>query len=153
MANTYCKGNHFGARYQAVSNSKNMVVSPVGLGTRNNCAGENQQQFSSQSDSARLWILSYMDHWVPRIAGIAQSAQWLCHMLDDRDIWVLWRDYSVLYSVQIGFWIHPATNPVGAGDTLPGGKVAEAWSWPFSSCDCSELCLSSLMSHHGVMLH
>jgi hypothetical protein len=25
-----------------------MVVSPVGLGTRNHCAGEGQQQFSSQ---------------------------------------------------------------------------------------------------------
>jgi hypothetical protein len=28
-----------------------MVMSPAGLGTKNNCAGEGQQQFSSQSDS------------------------------------------------------------------------------------------------------
>jgi hypothetical protein len=26
-----------------------MVMSPAGLGTKNNCAGERQQQFSSQS--------------------------------------------------------------------------------------------------------
>jgi hypothetical protein len=28
---------------------KNVVMSPVGLGTKNHCAGEGQQQFSSQS--------------------------------------------------------------------------------------------------------
>jgi hypothetical protein len=27
---------------------QNMVMSPVGLGTKNHCAGEDQQQFSSQ---------------------------------------------------------------------------------------------------------
>jgi hypothetical protein len=36
---------------------QNMVMSPVGIGTKNHCAGEDQQQFSSQSESSgRMWV-------------------------------------------------------------------------------------------------
>jgi hypothetical protein len=36
-----------------------MVMSPVGLGTKNHCAGEGQQQFSSQSVSNAIIEVQY----------------------------------------------------------------------------------------------
>jgi hypothetical protein len=38
-----------------------MVMSPAGLGTKNNCAGEGQQQFISQSTTIELETYSISD--------------------------------------------------------------------------------------------
>jgi hypothetical protein len=40
----------------------NVVVGPVGLGNGNQCAGEDQQQFSSQSVLPELLVNSDPDH-------------------------------------------------------------------------------------------
>jgi hypothetical protein len=43
------------------------------------------------------------------------------------------RDLSLVYSVQTGYWAHPASYPMGTGGSVPGGKAAEAWSWLLNS--------------------
>jgi hypothetical protein len=32
--------------------------------------------------------------------------------------------------------LHPATCPVGARDSFPGGEAARAWSWPLTAIWC-----------------
>jgi hypothetical protein len=33
---------------------------------------------------------------------------------------------------RLALGVHPASYPTGAGGDFPGGKTAEAWSWPFT---------------------
>jgi hypothetical protein len=45
---------------------QNIVMNPVGLGTKNHCAGEGQQQFSSQSVSSQMNPGPDLQLWGPR---------------------------------------------------------------------------------------
>jgi hypothetical protein len=42
-------------------------------------------------------------------------------------------NFSLHHRVQNGSGAHPASYPVGTGGSFPGGKAAEAWSWPLTS--------------------
>jgi hypothetical protein len=60
-------------------------------------------------------------------------AQWLVRRLDDRGVWVRFRagavDFSVFHVIQTDPGAHPASYPVGTGDSL-GSKATGAWSSP-----------------------
>jgi hypothetical protein len=43
------------------------------------------------------------------------------------------KDFSLIHSIQTGSGTHPASYPVGTGDSFPGGKAAGAWSWSLTS--------------------
>jgi hypothetical protein len=34
------------------------------------------------------------------------------------------RDLSLLHNIQIGYWTHPTSYPMGAGGSFPRGKAA-----------------------------
>jgi hypothetical protein len=41
--------------------------------------------------------------------------------------------FSLLHRVQTGSGARPTSYPMGTGVSFPGGKAAEAWSWPLTS--------------------
>jgi hypothetical protein len=41
-------------------------------------------------------------------------------------------NFSLHHRVQTGSQAHPASYPVGARGSFPGGKAAKAWSWPLT---------------------
>jgi hypothetical protein len=43
------------------------------------------------------------------------------------------QEFSLLPVVQTDSGAHPASYPVGTGDSFPGGKAAGAWSWALTS--------------------
>jgi hypothetical protein len=42
-------------------------------------------------------------------------------------------NFSLHHRVQNGSRAYPASYPMGTRASYPGGKVAEAWSWPLTS--------------------
>jgi hypothetical protein len=42
-------------------------------------------------------------------------------------------NFSLHHRVQNGSGAHPASYPMGAGGSFPGGKAAAAWNWPLIS--------------------
>jgi len=68
---------------------------------------------------------------------IAQSAQPLGCGLDDRGSRVRFPagvgSFSLHHCVQTGSKSHPASYPMGNGDSFPEDKVAGAWSLPLTS--------------------
>jgi hypothetical protein len=42
-------------------------------------------------------------------------------------------NFSLLHSVQTGFWAHSTPYPMDTEGSFPGGKAAGAWSWPLTS--------------------
>jgi hypothetical protein len=67
------------------------------------------------------------------------------------------RDFSLLFSVEIGCRAHPASYPVCTVGYFPGSTAAWPWSWPLTSIYCrgKELwcCyLHSLVRLYGVAL-
>jgi hypothetical protein len=42
-------------------------------------------------------------------------------------------NFSLHHRVQNGSGAHPASYPTGTKGSFPGGKTAEAWSWPLTS--------------------
>jgi len=94
-----------------------------------------------------VWMLalySYGNSSLNVISGIA-----LDYELDNRGSRVQFPagtgNFSLHHRVQNGSWAHPASYPMGTRGTFPGGKVAEAWSWP--------LIPSSAEVKEGVELH
>jgi hypothetical protein len=91
----------------------------------------------------------------------AWIAQWY-----NAGLWVGWSgvrvpagngNFSPQHRVQNGSGIHPASYPRGTKVSFPGGKVAGAWSWPFTSIQCRgqervELHIHSPIRLHGVVL-
>jgi len=61
---------------------------------------------------------------VDSIQLIIWSAIFLCDGGNDLFFW---------HRFQTGSGAHPAFYPMGIGDSFPGGKVAGAWSWSFTS--------------------
>jgi hypothetical protein len=56
--------------------------------------------------------------------------------LDDQGIGVRvpqGQEVSLLHVVQTGSGVQPTSYPMGTGGSSPGGKAAEAWSWPLTS--------------------
>jgi hypothetical protein len=43
---------------------------------------------------------------------------------------------NLLHLVQTGPGAHPASYPMGAGGSFPGGKAAGVWSWPLTYNCC-----------------
>jgi len=43
---------------------------------------------------------------------------------------------SLRHRFQTGSENHPASYPMGGRDSLPGGKVARAWSLPLTNIQC-----------------
>jgi hypothetical protein len=75
-----------------------------------------------------LWITSER-------AGLALSVQdWLRVGRSGDRVWFSAGagNYSH-HRVQTGTAAHPASYPMGTRGSYPGGKVAEAWSWPLTS--------------------
>jgi hypothetical protein len=42
-------------------------------------------------------------------------------------------NFSLHHRVQSGSGAHPASYPMGTGDSFSGGKAAGEWSWPLTS--------------------
>jgi hypothetical protein len=64
-------------------------------------------------------------------AGIAQSVYrlatgWATEVLEFESRYG--QEFALLHVVQTGSEAHPASYPMGTGDSLPGGKAAGAWS-------------------------
>jgi hypothetical protein len=56
--------------------------------------------------------------------------------LDERGVGVrvlVGSEFSLLHIVQTGSGAHPASYPMGTGDSFPGGKATGEWSWPLIS--------------------
>jgi hypothetical protein len=45
-------------------------------------------------------------------------------------------NFSLHHRVQNGSGAHPASYPMGTRGPFPGGKAADAWSWPLTSILC-----------------
>jgi len=66
--------------------------------------------------------------------GIAQPVQWLGYGLEELGlISGGGREFFSSHRVQTGCGSHPASYPLGTDHSFPGGKAAEAWSYPPTS--------------------
>jgi hypothetical protein len=84
-----------------------------------------------------LIIETYFNVYILYIwgAGIAQSVWRLatgCSAEESEFKCLYGQEYSLLHVVQIGSGAHPASYPMGTGNSFPGGKAAGAWSWPLT---------------------
>jgi hypothetical protein len=81
-----------------------MALSPAGLGTKNDCVGEDQQQFTRPI--YRRIIIS-ASGWKAKIRFPVEA-----------------RDFSVFHSVQAGSGAPPDSSIMGTEGSSPGGKAA-----------------------------
>jgi hypothetical protein len=56
-----------------------------------------------------------------------------CWIINDPNIFVYYRKFSLHHRVQTGSGAHPASDPMGTRGSFPGGKAAVALSWPLPS--------------------
>jgi hypothetical protein len=80
----------------------NMVVSPVGLGSKNDCTGKGQQQFSSQQSISQSHRFQFTEHW------LFYCPLWAANSIDKYPIsnkynWSLSTNVN-LYINQKGMW-------------------------------------------------
>jgi hypothetical protein len=62
-------------------------------------------------------------------------------------------NFSPHHRVQTGSGAHPASNPIGTRGSFPGGKAADAWSWPLtpSSAEVKNAWLYTSTPQHDFM--
>jgi hypothetical protein len=81
----------------------------------------------------------------------------LGYWLDDRMIGIRIPagagSFSLRHRVQVGCGAHPASYPMDTGGCFPGGKVAEAWSWPLTYIQCRGQRMRGSIPLQGQLYH
>jgi hypothetical protein len=93
-------------------------------------------------DPVQRWVTT--KHFIPRAPEVTAIIHLdssvgiaLGYGLDDRSSRVRFSEgagnFSLHHRVQNGSGAHPPSYPMGTWGSIPGGKVAGAWSWPLTS--------------------
>jgi hypothetical protein len=91
-----------------------------------------QRGTSPKTLFAKLWLLKLL-RLVSRDSAVAVATS---YWLDDRGVGVRVPVGSKILTSPCypnWLWVRPTSYLVGTGGSFPGGKAAEAWSWPLTS--------------------